>query len=163
MEQKIESALLAARWLLVPFYVALLLCLLAIYVMVGREAIHLVEAAFATTDTDLVLILLAILDLTMIANLLVMVAVSSFESYVSKIDVAEGSDKPEWLGKLDSGNVKIKVSLSIVMISAIHLLRAFMTETEPQRLMILAGVHMVFVVSTLLLALVDRAGRTDKK
>jgi uncharacterized protein (TIGR00645 family) len=161
MEQRIERALLAARWLLLPFYALLLLSLTAIYIMVGREALLLVEAAFAPGDTDLILILLAILDLTLIANLLVMVAVSSFESYVSKIEVHDGSDKPEWLGKLDSGNVKIKISLSIVMISAIHLLRAFMTETATERLIVLAGVHLVFVVSALLLAFVDRAARGE--
>jgi uncharacterized protein (TIGR00645 family) len=162
MDRKIEELLLAARWLLLPLYAALLLGLLFIYVMVGREAHALYEAAFHGTDSDLVLTLLAVLDLVLIANLLVMVSVSSFESFISKIDVTAGADKPEWLGKLDSGNVKVKVALSIVMISAIHLLRAFMTDdTSSERLMVLAGVHVVFVVSALLLAFVDRAGRQD--
>lgn len=159
-DRKIEAVLLGARWLLLP-HAALLLGLLFIYVMVAREAFELFHEAFYGSDTNLVLTLLAILDLILIANLLVMVAVSSYESYISKVDVAEDADKPEWLGKLDSGNVKVKVALSIVMISAIHLLRAFMTDTPSDRLMVLAGVHLVFVISALLLAFVDRAGRHD--
>ena len=154
MEQKIESLLLALRWLLLPLYLLLFISLGAIYVMVGREALDLWHAAFTADDTDVVLIILVILDLVLIGNLLLMVAVSSYESFISKIDVADGKDRPEWLGKLDSGNVKIKVLLSIVMISGIHLLRAFMTDTPTERLVVLAGVHLVFVVSTLLLSMV---------
>jgi uncharacterized protein (TIGR00645 family) len=161
MDRKIEELLLAARWLLLPLYAALLLAMMFIYVMVGREALELYHVAFAGTGNDVVLMLLSVLDLVLIANLLVMVAVSSFESFISKIDVAAGADKPEWLGKLDSGNVKVKVALSIVMISAIHLLRAFMTDTPNDRLLVLGGIHLVFVVSALLLAFVDRAGRQD--
>jgi uncharacterized protein (TIGR00645 family) len=89
-----------------------------------------------------------------------MVGVSSYESYISRIEAEGLANKPEWLGKLDSGNVKVKVALSIVMISAIHLLRAFMNEQATDRLMVLAGVHLVFVASALLLAFVDRIGRS---
>jgi uncharacterized protein (TIGR00645 family) len=94
----------------------------------------------------------------LLANLLVMVAVSSYESYISRIDVA-ASEKPEWLGKLDSGNVKVKVAVSVAMISAIHLLRAFLRDDTSQHLIVLAGVHAVFVLSTLGVALVDRTTR----
>lgn len=156
MEQKIETLLLGLRWLLLPLYVMLILSLGAIYVMVGREAVDLWHAAFTAEDTDVVLIVLVILDLVLIGNLLLMVAVASYESFISKIDIADGKDRPEWLGKLDSGNVKVKVLLSIVMISAIHLLRAFMTDTPTERLMVLAGVHLVFVVSTFILAMTGR-------
>jgi uncharacterized protein (TIGR00645 family) len=102
-----------------------------------------------------------VLDLVLVANLVVMVAVSSFESYISKIDVQTGDGKPEWLGKLDSGNVKIKVALSIVMISAIHLLRAFMNDGPTERLLVLAAVHAVFVLSALALAFVDRTAKAS--
>jgi len=159
MERQIESTLLAARWLLFPLYAALMVALVAIYLIVGREVVKIFQVAISGSEDELILILLAVLDLVLVANLLVMVAVSSFESFISKIDVASGGDKPEWLGKLDSGNVKVKVSLSIVMISAIHLLRAFMYETGTERLLVLAGVHLVFVASALLIALIDRSSR----
>jgi uncharacterized protein (TIGR00645 family) len=160
MERLIETFILGTRWLLLPLYLALLLSVCAIYVMVGRELIHLVAILPQVTESDIVLSILALLDLVLIANLLVMVAVSSYESFISRIDAAAMADKPEWLGKLDSSNVKVKVALSIVMISAIHLLRAFMNEQQTDRLIVLAGVHLVFVTSALLLAYIDRIGRT---
>ena len=142
-------------------FLALLLSVCGIYVMVGRELVHLVTVLPDVTESDVILAILALLDLVLIANLLVMVAVSSYESFISRIDASGIADKPEWLGKLDSGNVKVKVSLSIVMISAIHLLRAFMNKSTTDRLVVLAGVHLVFVASALLLAFVDKIGRTS--
>ena len=162
MERLIESLLLGTRWLLLPLYVALIASVVAIYVMVGRELVHLFGNILTIPESELVLVLLAILDLCLVANLLVMVAISSYESFISRIDVADEAAKPEWLGKLDSGNVKLKVSLSIVMISAIHLLRAFMMDTSSERMMVMAGVHMVFVISAVLLAVVDGFGRKSR-
>lgn len=156
MERRLETLLLGARWLLLPLYLALLATVLALYALVGRELLHLVTGLAGATETELVLLLLSVLDLVLIANLVVMVAISSYESFISRIDPGLASSQPEWLGKLDSSNVKLKVSLSIVMISAIHLLRAFLRDTDTTRLLVLAGVHLVFVVSTLLIALVDR-------
>ena len=159
IEHRIENLLLSARWLLFPLYAALLLAMLAIYVMVGREMVLLFLRAADASESDVILIVLAVLDLVLVANLVVMVAISSFESFISKIDVGAADNKPEWLGKLDSGNVKTKVALSIVMISAIHLLRAFMNDATTERLLVLAAVHAVFVGSALVLAFVDRTAR----
>jgi uncharacterized protein (TIGR00645 family) len=161
IEHRIEGLLLAARWLLFPLYAALLLAMVAIYIMVGREMVLLFTRAADASESDVVLIVLAVLDLVLVSNLVVMVAISSFESFISKIDAEVGDGKPEWLGKLDSGNVKIKVALSIVMISAIHLLRAFMNDATTERLLVLAAVHAVFVGSALVLAFVDRIGKSS--
>ena len=158
MERSIERMLLGLRWLLLPLYLSLLLALFAIYAMVGRELWHLAEDLATISDIDMVVVLCSVLDLVLLANLLVMVAVSSYESYISRIDLA-GADKPEWLGKLDSGNVKVKVAVSVAMISAIHLLRAFLRDDSGDHLIVLAGVHVVFVLSTLAVALVDRTAR----
>ena len=159
MDRMIESLLLGTRWLLLPLYVALIASVVAIYVMVGRELVHLFGSILTIPESELVLILLAILDLCLVANLLVMVAISPYESFISRIDVAHETAKPEWLGKMDSANVKLKVSLSIVMISAIHLLRAFMMDSDAQKLITLGGIHLVFVGSAVLLAVIDRLGR----
>jgi uncharacterized protein (TIGR00645 family) len=159
MERWIEGALLGARWLLLPLYVALLAAVVVIYALVGRELWHLVAMLPAGGEAEILLVLLTVLDLILVANLMVMVAISSYESYVSRIEVADGASTPEWLGKLDSGNVKLKVSLSIVMISAIHLLRAFMMDASTERMMVMGGVHLVFVLSTLGVAWVDRLHR----
>ncbi len=160
MERYIENLMLGTRWLLLPLYLALLASVCGLYVMVGRELLHLLGLLLGGEEADVVLGVLSVLDLVLIANLLVMVAVSSYESFISRIEVGAGGDKPEWLGKLDSSNVKVKVALSIVMISAIHLLRAFMNDAGTERLMALAGVHLVFVGSALMLAYIDRIGRT---
>lgn len=149
MEKKLEALLLGTRWLLLPLYLTLIATVVALYVVVGREVIHLFAIITTASETEIVLLVLGLLDLVLVANLLVMVAISSYESSISPIS-AEG-DKPEWLGKLDSGGIKVKVSVSIVMISVIHLLRAYMNDTPPDQLMLLAGVHLVFVVSTLAL------------
>src|SRR4051794_35016371 len=133
MERSIEALLLAARWLLVPLYVALLASVLAIYGMAGRELWHILSTILTIGEAELVLGVLAILDLVLVANLVVMVAVSSYESFVSRIQF-DDDKKPEYLGKMDAGNVKLKVSLSIVMISAINLLRGFMMDAPAERL-----------------------------
>ena len=109
MERAIESLLLKARWVLLPLYVALLVALLAAYGLVGRELWHMAATVGSITETELVLALLSILDLVLIANLVVMVAISSYESFVSRIETGAGEDRPEWLGKMDSSNVKLKV------------------------------------------------------
>jgi uncharacterized protein (TIGR00645 family) len=147
MNHRFERYLLASRWLLLPLYLALLGTILAIYVTVGREVIHLFAVLPEAKDTELVLLVLSVLDLVLVANLVVMVALSSYESSISPIE-AEG-DKPDWLGKLDSSTIKVKVALSVVMISAIHLLRAYMTDVEPRQLVVLGGVHLVFIASAL--------------
>ena len=156
MEKWIEAALLGARWLLLPLYVALLISVVVIYAMVGRELWHLIALLPSGGEAEMLLLLLSVLDLVLVANLMVMVAISSYESFVSRIMVDNPDATPEWLGKLDSGNVKLKVSLSIVMISAIHLLRAYMMDAAMERLATLGGIHLVFVLSTIGVALVDR-------
>ena len=156
MERLLESLFLGTRWLLMPLYLALLGAVLAIYVMVGRETVHLWEHILSGDESELLLLILGMLDLVLVANLLVMVAISSYESFISRIATDADESKPEWLGKMDAGQVKLKVALSIMMISAIHLLRAFMMDADRERLITLGGVHLVFVISTVALALVDR-------
>ena len=152
LDRKIENLLMATRWLLLPFYVLLLITLVPLFYMVVREVIHLMPAASSGSDADLVLIVLSVLDLVLLANLVLMVAVSSFESYISRIEVEEGADRPEWLGKLDSGGVKVKVALSITMISAVHLLRDFMKDTDPRQLVLSSAVLLSFVLTSFLVA-----------
>ena len=149
MMKRFEAVLLATRWILLPLYLALLAAVIGLYVVVGREVLHLFAILGSANETEIVLLVLGLLDLVLVANLLVMVALSSYETSISPIE-AEG-EKPEWLGKMNSSDIKVKVSISIVMISVIHLLRAYMNDTPPDQLMLLAGVHLVFVVSTVAL------------
>jgi uncharacterized protein (TIGR00645 family) len=155
MERSIETLLLAARWLLVPLYLGLLSTVVVLYGMVGRELWHLASHMMTIGEAELVLGVLSVLDLVLVANLVVMVAISSYESFVSRIEF-DGDSKPEYIGKMDAANVKLKVSLSIVMISAINLLRGFMMDGPSDRLPLMAGVHLVFITSALAIALVER-------
>jgi uncharacterized protein (TIGR00645 family) len=158
MERAIETLMLSLRWLLLPLYVALLTTLFAIYAMVGQELWQLATGFGHSTDIQVVVLVCAVLDLILIANLVVMVAVSSYESFISRIEAPpEGS--PEWLGKLDSSNVKVKVAVSVTMISMIHLLRVFLEDDPGNRLPVLAAVHVIFVLSAIGTALIDRVYR----
>jgi uncharacterized protein (TIGR00645 family) len=156
MERIIERAILGLRWMLLPLYLALFAALVPIYGLVFREIFHLFADIATMNDIDLVLILCAVLDLVLVANLILMVAVSSYESFVSRISPPPDGASPEWLGKLDAGDVKVKVAISVTMISMIHLLRAFMKEDNTQYMMALAGVHLVFVGSAIAMAFIAR-------
>src|SRR5271170_3364631 len=151
--------LLAARWLLAPLYVALIVSLLAVYGVVGRELVHLFADGLGADVKTVLQLLMSILDLVLVANLVLMVAIASYESFISRIRVDDDDAKPEWLGKLDSGNVKVKVAVSVVMISAVHLLQLFLNDVEPRQLLWLSLVHVAFVLSAMGLAWVDRIGR----
>jgi uncharacterized protein (TIGR00645 family) len=157
MDRLMEVVVLGLRWLLLPLYFALFAVLFGVYGMVGKDLWYLAADFSNFHDTDLVLLLCDVLDLVLVANLLVMVAVSSYESYISRIAVPVGG-RPEWLGKLDSRNVKVKVAVAVTMISMIHLLRAFM-KSPLRELMVLAGVQVVFVASALGIAAIDRTQR----
>jgi uncharacterized protein (TIGR00645 family) len=156
MERMIERAILGLRWMLLPLYLALFAALVPIYGMVFRELFHLFTDIATMNDIDLVLILCSVLDLVLVANLFLMVAVSSYESFVSRIKPPTDGDSPEWLGKLDAGDVKVKVAISVTMISMIHLLRAFMKEDSTQYMLSLAGVHLVFVASAIAMVYIAR-------
>jgi len=122
------------------------------------ELVHLTAAAWSADESDVVLFVLTLVDIVMVANLVVMVMISGYENFVSRIEVAEASEKLSWFGKLDHGSIKIKLASSIVAISAIHLLKAFLNaDVIPNdKLVLLIAMHLVFVVSALLLALIDR-------
>jgi uncharacterized protein (TIGR00645 family) len=157
LERLIERLLFACRWLLAPLYLGLSLALVALGVKFFQEAVHLVEHIFRTTEADLVLTVLALIDIVLVGSLIVMVMFSGYENFVSRID-ADGADKLGWLGKLDAGTLKLKVAASIVAISSIHLLRVFMNaqQVDNQKILWYVVLHLTFVVSALLLGVLDR-------
>jgi uncharacterized protein (TIGR00645 family) len=158
MEQTFERLLFAMRWLLAPLYFGLGLLLIAFAVQFFRELIHIVEMAPTLVEVDLILMALTLIDLTLVASLVVMVMLSGYENFVSKLDLEGAERSIAWLGKLDAGSLKIKVAASIVAISSIHLLKAFMNygSVTTEKMLILIATHLTFVVSALLLAVMDR-------
>jgi uncharacterized protein (TIGR00645 family) len=158
MERIFERLLFAMRWFLAPLYFGLGLLLVMFAVQFFRELVHLFETATTILEVDLILLALTLIDLTLVASLIVMVMLSGYENFVSKLDL-EGAEKSlAWLGKLDAGSLKIKVAASIVAISSIHLLKAFMNfDSVPNdKLILLIATHLTFVTSALLLAVMDR-------
>ncbi len=110
------------------------------------------------SESQIVLTVLALVDISLVGSLIIMVMLSGYENFVSKLDVDEGADNLGWLGKLDAGSLKIKVAASIVAISSIHLLRAFMNlqQIDNDKLMWYVVFHMTFVFSALLLGYLDK-------
>jgi uncharacterized protein (TIGR00645 family) len=123
-----------------------------------QEAFHVLLQVTSLIEADLVLTVLAMIDLALVGSLIVMVMFSGYENFVSKIEVETGGDTPAWLSKLDAGTLKLKVATSIVAISSIHLLRIFMNaqQTDNDKIMWYVILHLTFVVSAVLLGVLDR-------
>jgi uncharacterized protein (TIGR00645 family) len=158
IEYHLENALFSLRWLLVPLYAGLGLLLTLFSVYFFRELLHLFAGAATGQEVDLVLGALTLVDLTLVGSLIVMVMLSGYENFVSKLDIGDVQKSLAWLGKLDAGSLKIKVAASIVAISSIHLLKAFMNVSvvSNDKLLWLVVIHLTFVVSALMLAVMDR-------
>jgi uncharacterized protein (TIGR00645 family) len=161
IETLLEATMFRSRWILAPFYVGLALSL---FLLLFKFTVELVEA-FATiasmTTDEATLAILSLIDISLAANLVLIVVFSGYENFVSKIDTGDNEDRPHWMGTLDFSGLKMKLIGSIVAISAISLLRTFMSVAEPhsdieqQRLMWLVVLHLTFVVSGVLFALMD--------
>lgn len=161
MERTIERLLFASRWILAPVYLGMSLALIALGIKFFAEVYHLLHAIMEVTEADLVLRLLALIDLVLVGSLIVMVMFSGYENFVSKIDVKDGGDSLGWLGKLDASSLKLKVAASIVAISSIHLLRAFMSISAQEsinndKLMWFVIIHLTFVVSAVMMGVLDK-------
>jgi uncharacterized protein (TIGR00645 family) len=158
VEQFIERTLFASRWLLAPMYLGLSLALVALGIKFFQEVFHVLSHILSASEADMVLTLLALIDLVLVGSLIVMVMFSGYENFVSRLEVGAQADKLGWLGKLDAGTLKLKVAASIVAISSIHLLRAFMNAQQipNDKLMWYVIIHLTFVVSAVLMGVLDR-------
>ncbi|QEP43891.1 TIGR00645 family protein [Ectothiorhodospiraceae bacterium BW-2] len=161
MERFIESALYTSRWLLAPIYLGLSLTLIALALKFFQELIYIFPVLFSLPEADLLLKVLTLIDLALVGGLLVMVMFSGYENFVSRIDIKEGEEKLSWLGTLDAGSLKQKVAASIVAISSIHLLKAFMNANHipNDKLMWYVIIHTTFVLSAMGMAYVDRMNK----
>lgn len=162
LELWLERGLFASRWLMAPFYVGLVGALAVLLVVFVQELIHEVPAVITGGKADDAIVLaLSLIDLSLGANLLLIVIFSGYENFVSKIDIGDHADRPEWMGTLDFSGLKMKLIASIVAISAVALLRAFMALAEPgaapdpAKLSWLIGLHLTFVVSGVMMAVMD--------
>lgn len=158
IERFLEQFLFASRWLMAPFYVALVVALAGLLIKAVQHTIHFMALAVNGTESQVILGVLSLVDLTLTGSLIVIVVFSGYENFVSRIEHADHKDWPEWMGTIDFTGLKLKLLSSIVAISAIQLLRAFLDlkNVSDRDLWWQTGIHMVFVVSGLIMALTDR-------
>ncbi|MBK1700027.1 TIGR00645 family protein [Thiococcus pfennigii] len=164
MERLIERLLFASRWILAPVYLGLSLVLIALAIKFFQEAYHVLSHIWVMKESDMVLTVLSMIDLVLVASLVIMVMFSGYENFVSQIDVEGKDTEIGWMGKLDAGSLKLKVAASIVAISSIHLLKIFMNATEipNDKLLWYVILHLTFVVSALLMGVLDRITSATK-
>ncbi|MCB1959231.1 MAG: TIGR00645 family protein [Rhodocyclaceae bacterium] len=161
IEKLIERGMYASRWLLAPIYIGLSLALLALGLKFFQELAHLLPHTFEMAEADLVLVILSLIDMALVGGLLVMVMFSSYENFVSQLDIGEDSEKLSWLGKMDASSLKNKVAASIVAISSIHLLKVFMNAAnlENDKLLWYVIIHLTFVASAFAMGILDKLTR----
>jgi len=161
LERAVEGVLFASRWLMAPFYLGMALALGIVLVIFVRELINEL-AHIRTLDAEGgILLSLSLIDLSLTGNLLLIVMFSGYENFVSKIHIGDHEDRPNWMGTVDFAGLKIKLIASIVAISGIALLRAFLplgdagAPVDTQRIGWMVAIHLTFVISGVLLAFMD--------
>jgi uncharacterized protein (TIGR00645 family) len=165
-EHALEHVIFWSRWLQAPIYVGLIVAQVLYCYKFAKEVVHLVMIIESSSEMVFLLAVLTLIDIAMVANLITMVVIGGYATFVSKLDLDKAADKPDWLEHIDPGAIKIKLATSLVGISSIHLLKSFIEVGNPGLIVdpnapklthtdILwqVVIHMTFVVSTLLLAL----------
>lgn len=156
----LPNLIFMSRWLQLPLYLGLIVAQGVYVYHFMVELTHLIEAAFSgkLTEPGIMLIVLGLIDVVMIANLLIMVIVGGYETFVSRMELEGHPDQPEWLSHVNAGVLKVKLATAIIGISSIHLLKTFIeasTLTDRQ-LLWQTVIHMAFVASAIAIALIDR-------
>lgn len=157
----LESFIFASRWIQAPLYLGLIVAQVIYCWLFMVELSHLVHGALTGhdfTEVQVMLVVLGLIDVVMIANLLVMVIVGGYETFVSRLDLEDHPDQPEWLSHVNAGVLKIKLSTAIIGISSIHLLKSFINASAltEHTLLWQVVIHVVFLFSALAMALVDK-------
>jgi uncharacterized protein (TIGR00645 family) len=161
LEIRFERLLFGARWILAPLYAGMALALIAIVVVFVRELIAELGQLGTLSGEATIVFALSLIDLSLTGNLLLVVMFAGYESFVSQLHIGQHEDRPSWLGTIDFADLKLKVIASIVAISAIALLRSFLLLGDPAtgfdavRLRWMVLIQLTFVVSGVLLALMD--------
>ena len=154
-----ESLIFNSRWLMAPFYFGLVISLAALLIKFCMELWHFMLHVPDARESDIILGVLSLIDISLTGNLILIVVFSGYENFVSRIDTSAHPNWPVWMTKIDFAGLKQKLLASIVAISAIHVLEAFLNidhAFDATRMTWLVGVHLVFVISALLLAISDR-------
>lgn len=160
IENFLEGLIFNSRWLLAPFYVGLVLALALLMVKFVKEFFHFVPMVFNADGGEVIIGVLTLIDVVMIANLLIIIVFAGYENFVSRIETDDHVDRPTWMGHVGFSDLKMKLIGSIVAISGIELLKAFMhvEALSNEQLAWKVGIHTTFVVTGLLFAIGDKIG-----
>lgn len=163
-ERVLERFIFGSRWLLTPFYVGLVAAIALLLVKFLREFVHLLPVVISGDSGDVMVGVLTLVDVALVANLLLIIIFAGYENFVSKIDTGSHEDRPDWMGHVSFSDLKIKLIGSIVAISGIELLKSFLNIAAytNEQLGWKLGLHMTFVISGVMFALMDRLAHKDK-
>jgi len=154
VENSVEYIVFASRWLQAPLYLGLIIVQSIYTYKFIVELIHIIGSAYVSTELQLLLGILGLVDVTMVANLVAMVIIGGYATFVSKLNLKNHEDKPDWLDHIDPGAIKVKLSSSLIGISSIHLLRTFIDikDVDTNKIKWQVIIHMTFIASTIFLA-----------
>lgn len=159
-KQQLPRFIFFSRWLQLPLYLGLIVAQVVYVYHFGIELWHLLHATAAheLTETSIMLIVLGLIDVVMISNLLIMVIVGGYDIFVSRMNLDDHPDQPEWLDHVNAGVLKVKLSMAIISISSIHLLKTFMNidQMSDRAVILQTSIHVVFLLSALMMAWIDK-------
>src|SRR5262245_34184623 len=164
----LPQLIFGSRWLQLPLYLGLIVAQGVYVVLFLKELWHLITHATSFTEQQIMLLVLELIDVVMISNLLVMVIVGGYETFVSRLRLEGHPDQPEWLDHVNASVLKIKLAMAIIGISSIHLLRTFIEaghigqatgRVSETAVLWQTLIHITFIVSAIGIALVDRLGQ----
>lgn len=153
-----SNILFGSRWLQLPLYLGLIVAQAVYVFFFGVELVHLVSTASSIKEADIMLIVLGLIDVVMISNLLIMVIVGGYETFVSRLNLEGHPDEPDWLSHVNANLLKVKLATAIIGISSIHLLKTFINaENLSDKVLIWqTAIHMTFVLSAVAIAYIDK-------
>ncbi len=169
IEHTLEKVIFNSRWILAPFYLGLVLGVFLLFIKFAQELWHLATHVVTASEADVIVGILALVDMSLVGSLLLMIIFSGYEIFISKIDTGDNKDRPDWMGKVDFSGLKLKVIGAIVAISAIDLLKSFMdisltmNDADTNSLKWKVIIHMAFVASGVLFAIMDKVAGDTKK
>ncbi|MDO4260195.1 MAG: TIGR00645 family protein [Actinomycetaceae bacterium] len=167
-KKNLSAILFTSRWLQAPLYFGLVIAQVFYVFTFMRELWHVITHITDLSEADMMLMVLAMVDIVMVANLLIMVIVGGYETFVSRVNLQEHPDQPEWLSHVNSNVLKVKLAMAIIGISSVHLLKSFveakaiyqsMGPQATQILLVQAAIHMAFILSAMALSWIDQKSR----
>jgi uncharacterized protein (TIGR00645 family) len=165
VEHVFEMLVFGSRWIQAPLYAGLIMAELLYAYKFIVELWEMIHGLRESSETLFMLGILSLIDITMVANLLTMVVIGGYATFVSKLDLEGHPDRPEWLSHVDPGTIKVKLAASLIGISSIHLLKAFVNvaNVNPEHIRWQIYIHLTFLGSAILLAYTDKLMQKDRK